>query len=61
MKSQEPSQSDKKEGTVQIHKESNNDEVDKLVKESIVQESLFPSWVTNPVFVKKEMGSGECV
>lgn len=33
-----------------------NDEADKLVKAGIVQELLFPSWVANPVLVKKGDG-----
>ena len=34
-----------------------NTEVDKLVQAGILRESIFPSWVVNPVMVKKPNGS----
>lgn len=33
-----------------------NNEVDKLLNASIVRESLFPSWIANPVLMKKYGG-----
>lgn len=46
-------QSDKK-GQLKERNKAINGEVDKLVEEGIVRESVFPTWVENLVLVKKE-------
>lgn len=43
----------KKRGQCGEHNKAINDEVDKLANASIVQESLFPSWVAKLVLVKR--------
>lgn len=46
----------KKRAQAKERKREINDEVDKLVCVGIVRESLFLSWVANPVLVKKDDG-----
>lgn len=46
----------KKRAQSKERKREINDEVDKLVCVGIVRESLFLSWVANPVLVKKDDG-----
>lgn len=49
-----PIHAKKKKGQSKDRNKEINDEVDKLVNTRIVRESLFPSWVANPVLGKKE-------
>lgn len=46
----------KKRGRSKERNKAIDDEVEKLVKVGIVEESLFPSWVANPILVKKGNG-----
>lgn len=36
-------------------------ELEKLLKAKVIREVLHPEWLANPVLVKMQMGSGECV
>jgi hypothetical protein len=36
-------------------------ELQKLLKAGFIKEVFHPTWLANPVLVKKRMGSGGCV
>ena len=36
-----------------------NDEVDRLLKAGFIRETLYIDWLTNPILVRKKMGSEE--
>jgi len=38
-----------------------SDEVDRLLLACFIRETFYPDWLSNPVFVKKRMGSVESV